>query len=112
MFNVATDGSSERNATEQLYPILVHFNKSAGRIVTSLLSLPACEGQIKGADIFKLLNSKIEDWELCLGFCSDNANVMTGIHKDIAAFALKEHPSIFISWCICHLLHLATSNAA
>ena len=112
VFSVATDGSSDRGVTEILYPILVrYYDAEVGKIVTSLLSLPACEGNSTGENIFNLLNAEIVAWDLCIGYCSDNASVMTGQNKGVAAFVKREHENIFVSGCTCHLLHLAASHA-
>ena len=113
VFSIATDGSTVRGATEQLYPVLVrYYDQNLGKIVTSLLSLPSCEGASTGGNIFQLLNKEIDDWELCVGFCSDNASVMTGKNNGVAAHIKRENPAVFISGCTCHLIHLAVSKAA
>ena len=113
VFSIATDGSTDRGATEQLYPVLVrYYDQNLGKIVTSLLSLPSCEGASTGENIFQLLNKEIDDWELCVGFCSDNASVMTGKNNGVAAHIKSENPAVFINGCTCHLIHLAASKAA
>lgn len=113
VFSLATDGSSDQGASESLYPVLVrYFNSDVGRIVTALLSLPACDGPSTGENIFNLLDDEIENWDLCIGFCSDNANVMAGSKKGVTAFIKQKNPDIFASGCTCHLLHLAASHAA
>ena len=49
-------------------------------------------------------------WSNVTSFGCDNASVMTGVHKGVASFILKENPDVFISGCSCHLLHLAARN--
>ena len=42
---------------------------------------------------------------------ADNANVMQGLHKGIAAFVKQIPPSVFVLGCPCHLMHLAAETA-
>ena len=45
-------------------------------------------------------------------FAADNASVMMGKCKGVAAFLVKKGPSLYILGCACHLIHLAAGKAA
>jgi hypothetical protein len=95
-------------AQHQLYPVVVrYYDQSIGRVVSGLLALPPCEDHSTGENIFKLLEKEVEQystWSQCIGYCSDNAAVMMGHKKGVAAFVKEKHSNIFISGCTCHLL--------
>ncbi|KAJ8025846.1 hypothetical protein HOLleu_33517 [Holothuria leucospilota] len=59
-FSLATDGSNDGGA-EQLYPVLLnYYDDGKGKVVQSLLSLPALtDGNSTGENIFKLLNQEL-----------------------------------------------------
>ena len=42
---------------------------------------------------------------------ADNANVMQGLHKGVAAFVKQIQPSVFVLGCSCHLMLLAAETA-
>ena len=116
-FAIMTDGSSDRGVEAQLYPLVVRcYSKTAGRILRQLLAMPECQSACTGENIFQLmdttLKSKAIAWDRCIAYGSDNASVMMGAKKGVAAFVTKENPAIFISGCTCHLLNLAVSKAA
>ncbi|CAM1330529.1 Uncharacterised protein r2_g3960 [Pycnogonum litorale] len=48
----------------------------------------------------------------CLALGCDTAAVMTGHHKGVYAFCLKQQPSIYLARCLCHMLHHAAESAA
>ena len=51
-------------------------------------------------------------WANCVSFSCDNASVMTGVHKGVAAFLKSYNPELLLIGCSCHLLHLAAEKAA
>lgn len=110
-FSIATDGSND-GGEDQIYPIVVrYYNADCGKIMTELLNIPACKSSSTGENIFKLLDNELKrhdvSWQNCIAFGCDNASVMTGKHKGVAAFIKKENSHVQIQGCPCHLLHLA-----
>ena len=81
-----------------------------------LLSLPELTVDSTGQNIFDLIDNVLKkhdiSWQNCMGFAADNASVMTGIHKGVAFYIWKMSPSVFITGCPCHLMHLAAGKAA
>eukprot|EP00745_Piridium_sociabile_P044218 TRINITY_DN9223_c0_g2_i7.p1 TRINITY_DN9223_c0_g2~~TRINITY_DN9223_c0_g2_i7.p1 ORF type:complete len:286 (-),score=56.51 TRINITY_DN9223_c0_g2_i7:367-1224(-) len=79
-FVLGTDGSQE--GEEKYFPIVVSALDPQGNIKTELLSVPSCETSATGENIFGLLDSELKafdiNWENCLAFVTDNANVMVG----------------------------------
>lgn len=47
-----------------------------------------------------------------VGYCSDNANVMTGQHNSFLSRLLEENDSVIVFGCICHSLNLVASAAS
>eukprot|EP00057_Strongylocentrotus_purpuratus_P015562 XP_011670036.1 PREDICTED: SCAN domain-containing protein 3-like [Strongylocentrotus purpuratus] len=115
-FSLATDGSTDYDDVK-LYPICVrYFDPDEGRTLSVLLSLKECNKPSTGENIFKLLEAELQELEIpfenLVSFSADNASVMLGKFKGVAAFLLKRAPSMYISGCPCHLMHLAAEKAA
>eukprot|EP00057_Strongylocentrotus_purpuratus_P026387 XP_011680861.1 PREDICTED: uncharacterized protein LOC105446133 [Strongylocentrotus purpuratus] len=115
-FSLATDGSND-GGDSQLYPVLImYYDDSAGVVKQGLLSLPACKQDSTGVNIYKLLHSELNDrkipWGNCVSFCADNASVMLGKHKGVAAYIHKENPECYIMGCPCHMIHNTAKKAA
>lgn len=116
-FSLSTDGSSDRNAEEQLYPLVVrYFDEDFSQVVSVLLEIGTTEDRSTGANIFKILDTALEEkkipWKNVICFSADNAAVMMGIHQGVAAYIKKQNPNVFILGCPCHLLHLAAEKGA
>ncbi|XP_071504712.1 LOW QUALITY PROTEIN: zinc finger MYM-type protein 6-like [Diadema antillarum] len=113
-FSIATDGSTDSEAVK-LYPVLIHsFDEEMGRVVSELLELKECNERSTGENIFKLLDNALSSrgisWDKCVSFGTDNASVMTGKYKGVAAFLAAANPEIYILRCPCHLMHLAAKQ--
>lgn len=114
-FCLSTDGSNDTSS--KLYPIVVTFYDAVQENVTSsVLSVPALEGDSTGHNIGKLLLSQLEFHKIpiknCLAFCSDNAPVMIGQKNGVLAVLKEAHADIFGIGCSCHLINLAAEKAA
>ena len=115
-FALMTDGSSDRGVEAQMYPMMTRvYSKSAGRIVTQLLSMPECKSSCTGENIFDLMDQALKEqglrWDHCVAYGSDNAAVMMGKKNGVAAFVRRKHENIFVSGCTCHLVNLTVSKA-
>ena len=54
-----------------------------------------------------LLYSKLEiPWRNCIGFASDNCNVMIGSKNSVLTRVWERQPNVFNIGCICHLADL------
>lgn len=51
-------------------------------------------------------------WSNCVSLAADNAAVMQGLGKGVAAFLKAQHPHIYLVGCPCHLIHLAAERAS
>ncbi|KAJ8041073.1 hypothetical protein HOLleu_11785 [Holothuria leucospilota] len=115
-FSLATVGSND-GGEAQLYPVLItYFNNTTGIVEQGLLSLPACQEDSTGENIFKLLDKELSDrkipWENCVAFSADNASVMLGRHKGVAASIKQKNPDCYIVGCPCHMIHTNAEKAA
>ena len=77
-------------AKSELYPIVVrYYDSEVGKVVTGLLGVPALPQSSTGENIFLLIDQAVKKsskWEHAIGYCSDNAAVMLGKNKGVAAF--------------------------
>jgi hypothetical protein len=110
-FSLATDGSTDYDSVK-LYPLVVrYYEPVVQQIVCVLLVMKELKGDSTGENIFKLLNSELTardiPWANCISFGMDNASVMSGMNKGVAGFMYRKQSSIYMSGCMCHLMHLA-----
>lgn len=114
-FSISTDGSSDRGAQEQLYPIIVRYYDDE-HVVSSLLEISSTKERSAGKNIFLLLDKALKEysipWSNVIGYSADNAFVMMGQVSGVAAFIQKSNPDTFINGCLCHRLHLAGEKGA
>ncbi|KAJ8037837.1 Ketimine reductase mu-crystallin [Holothuria leucospilota] len=116
-FSLSTDGSSDRGAEEQLYPIVVrYFDKDVNQVLSVLLEIVVTKESSTGENIFHLLDKAMEDngvpWKNVICFSADNAAVMMGPQRGVASFVKRENENVFILGCPCHLIHLAAEKGA
>jgi len=102
-FALATDGSNDLGSVK-LYPICVrYFDSQVGKVMCVMLSLKECTKASTRENIFTVLNNELSShnipWKNCLCFAADNASVMTGKTKGVAAFLLKKAPALYILGC-------------
>lgn len=69
---------------------------------------------VPGEAIFNLIDKELKahqiPWSNCLALGSDNANVMVGRDKGVFGFMVKAQPNLFLSGCVCHLIHIAAQK--
>ena len=51
-------------------------------------------------------------WSNCVSFAADNAAVMQGLGKGVAAFLKAQNLHIYLVGCACHLINLAAERAS
>ena len=117
-YTISTDGSADWGADEQLYPIVVrYFDLDIGRVITALLQICSNkECQSTGENIFNLMDDCLQSydvpWKNAICFSPDNAAVMIGVKKGVAAYIRQKQPKIFVLGCVCHLLNIASEKAS
>ena len=115
-FSLSVDGGNNQDYSGNLYPLVISvYNSDQGLITPVLVSLRQGSDS-SGKGIFTLLDGELTKrdvtWGNCMSLGCDNASVMTGIHKGVAAFVKKKVPGVFIAGCPCHLVNLAAQKAA
>ena len=100
-FSLSTDGSTDYD-DYKLYPVCVrYFDNDVGRVLSVILSIQECSEASTGENIFKILEREIETlkipWKNLVSFATDNASVMTGKHKGVAAFLQTKSPAVYIN---------------
>jgi hypothetical protein len=43
---------------------------------------------------------------------ADNASVMTGRHKGVYAYVKEKQPTVYLSGCVLHLIHISAKKTA
>ena len=111
-YSIATDGSTDYDDVK-MYPIVVRYF-DFNNVVTVLLKLVESRDST-GKGIFDLVDRELSKrgipWSNCVSFAADNAVVMQGLGKGVAAFLTQQHPHVYLLGCACHLMHIATEQA-
>ena len=123
-FSVLTDESTDIAALKSACIVIRFYNKNAEKVETLLWELASvfdCEenntiiNQGTAAHLyeniihtFRVQNIPLEN---IIGFASDGCNVMMGEFNSVASRFKEQCPGIVIMKCICHSLHLCSSQA-
>ncbi|KAK7476106.1 hypothetical protein BaRGS_00032660 [Batillaria attramentaria] len=114
-FTISTDGSNDAN--DKMFPIVVRtLDLDAGIVQSEMLSLPFLSDRATGENIFQLIRRELEGagipWTNCIALGCDNANVMVGKDKGVYGFLKRMHPEMYLSGCVCHLIHISAQKAS
>lgn len=124
-FSVLTDESTDISTSKTSCVVVRFYNASSKRIESQffeLMSIFDSRNQknpsgATGEVLFQYLMSCFEEEQIPLeniigfGFASDGCNVMMGANNSVASRLRENLPGIVIMKCICHSLHLCSSEA-
>ncbi|KAL3877950.1 hypothetical protein ACJMK2_035591 [Sinanodonta woodiana] len=106
------DKSNNLN-TEKWLAIMVRVFEVGVGPRTRLLDMPISRGETSEAifnDIDAIFTSLNIPWSNCIGFASDNSNVMVGKKNSVITRIQQRNPNIFSIGCICHLAILCAKD--
>ncbi|XP_054628077.1 uncharacterized protein LOC129179195 isoform X2 [Dunckerocampus dactyliophorus] len=115
-FSIATDGSASDMDGVKLHPLVVRvYEPSVGKIAVVLLKVVECRDSTSEG-IYNLMDQELNKrkipWGNCVSFAADNASVMQGARRGVAAFIKSRNPHIYIVGCACHLMHTAAEKSS
>lgn len=103
-FALQVDESTDISNKAQLLAFIRFID--GDRIVNQYLCCKELLTTTKGEDIFLILNSYFEKWNLswesCVGICTDGAPSMVGSIKGLASFVKQKNPKIITTHCFLH----------
>ena len=69
---------------------------------------------LTGVNIYKVIDEAFQrndfPWSNCLAVGCDNANAMTGEKNGVYGCIMKEHPDVYLSGCLNHLIYIAAKT--
>ncbi|XP_017483293.1 PREDICTED: uncharacterized protein LOC108372153 isoform X2 [Rhagoletis zephyria] len=113
-FSMIIDETTDISTSKCLAIVVRYFDKTSLKVRDRFLALielakfDACTLVQEIRKLFKSINVPLKN---CLGFASDNASVMVGKRKGIAALLREDNPNLFSIGCTCHSIHLCASAA-
>lgn len=112
-FSIATDGSTDMDVVK-LYPLVVRvFDSSARKVAVAFLIIVECRDSTYEG-IYNLIVQELKKrnipWSNCVSFAADNASVMQGLKKGVAALVKTQDSNIYMVGCACHLMLIATEK--
>lgn len=121
-FSILVDESTDISVTKTACIVVRYFDVEVGRVVTNLWEYVPT--YVEGKDVATqgtaahlytvILNSFIKKHiplYNIIGFASDGCNMMMGEHNSVASRFKDSCPGIVIFKCICHSLHICSSQA-
>ncbi|KAJ8943785.1 hypothetical protein NQ314_009652 [Rhamnusium bicolor] len=124
-FSVLTDESTDIAASKSACIVEKYFNEHFGKVMTSLWEVTSVfdekgdpqflESQGTTEHLFSQIMTAFDKYNIpptnINGFGSDGCNVMMGEYNSVSSRFKELCPDIFILKCICHSLHLCSSQA-
>lgn len=121
-FSVLVDESTDIAVNKTACILVRYFDCQTGRIKTSLWELVSLFQESKditnqgtAEHLYKIIIntflSKQIPLDNIIGFASDGCNMMMGQHNSVSSRFRDSCPGIIILKCICHSLHLCSSQA-
>lgn len=121
-FSILVDESTDIAVTKTVCILVRYFAEELGKIKTSLWELLPLYQEETNVDyqgtadhLYKVIINTFTQKEIALsnivGFASDGCNVMMGQHNSVSTRFLEYCPGIIILKCICHSLHICSSEA-
>ena len=113
-FSLLIDESTDIAAAKQLWMVVRYYDDASSKVVSNhyaLIDVPRADA----ATLFDSIKTQFETDQIPLsnliGFASDAANVMVGMHNSVQSRLLAINPHLFVMTCICHSAHLVASYA-
>ncbi|KAG1693352.1 Zinc finger BED domain-containing protein 5 [Nymphon striatum] len=103
-FSVMIDESNDQGGDKMLAVLVRVYNTTVHRVTTLFLGMPVCNIGTS-ENIFNCLKQLFLDrgipWSQCIGFSSDNCNVMIGKHNSVLTRVREKNEEIFDMGCVC-----------
>ncbi|XP_063431636.1 zinc finger BED domain-containing protein 5-like [Mytilus trossulus] len=113
-FTVMIDESNDKGDNKKLNILVRVYNQTLRIVSTQFFGIPTCNIGTSSS-IFNCLNQVFIDrdipWANCIGFSSDNCNVMIGKNNSVLTRIQQMSPSVFNVGCVCHLANLCAQKA-
>lgn len=108
-FCIMIDESNDKGDDKCMVILVRIFDTNTASITTKFIGIPICNFST-AADLFEKLNTLFKErdipWENCIGYISDNANVMIGKKNSVLSRIQEQNPNVYNLGCICHLANL------
>ncbi|XP_064416286.1 zinc finger BED domain-containing protein 5-like [Latimeria chalumnae] len=112
-FSIQIDESTDISDAAQLL-VYIRYATTAKELKEEFLFCRPLPTRTTGEELFKLLNSFVQDtgldWGRCFGICSDGARSMTGRHSGLVTRVQKVAPVAAWNHCMIHRQALAAKK--
>ena len=113
-FTILCDGGNDRMDRKYFAILVRYWDDVVDQAVTRFLGMPTCN--IATAEkLFEALDTTMENrglpWNNVVGFASDSASVMVGVHNSVLSRVRSKQPRVFSLGCLCHLANLCATSA-
>ena len=113
-YSILLDESTDRSSAKHLCVCIRYFSEIKNVIESALLGLMPVVSTT-GESLFEELKKCLSDFNLnlldCIGFSSDSASNMVGMHNSVWSRVKLESPHCVLFKCICHSLALCVEKA-
>ena len=113
-YTILCDGGNDQFG-KKYFAIMVRFwSDTARQPVTRFLAMPVCNTSTAEAlfdALEKELAARAIPWSNLVGYASDTASVMVGVHNSVLSRVRSKQPKVFSLGCVCHLAALCAAAA-
>jgi len=113
-FSVMIDESNDQGDNKSMAVLVRVYDQTIQRVSTKFLGLPTCN-IATAENLFQAINqvfvTRDIQWSNCIGYSSDNCNVMTGKKNSVLSRVREQNPNVFDLGCVCHLANLCVQAA-
>ncbi len=109
------DESNDIMCAKECAILVRYYSEAQDKVTVGFLDMPVCNDS-KAANIFNCIASSMHDkgleWSNCVGFSSDNCNVMIGKNNSVLSRVKSQAPYIYSVGCPSHLVNICAKTAA
>lgn len=114
-YSIMVDESNDIMCEKECAILARFFDEEKERVSVGFIDMPICNSA-NAENVFRCINTSLEEkglkWSNCVGFSSDNCNVMIGKTNSVLSRVKQQAPYIYSAGCPSHLINICAKTAA
>lgn len=114
-YSILVDESNDIMCEKECAILARYYSEAQDKVADGFIDMPVCN-DAKAENIFNCIASSMDEkginWSNCIGFSSDNCNVMIGKNNSVLSRVKAQAPHIYSVGCPSHLVNICAKTAA